>query len=204
MARTDSRAKSSRFDERLEGIYKTAVDVFFKNGYVGGTTSEITERVGLTQPALYYYVGGKSAFLVLICDRIGSMMQEGMTQAQAMDASPLEKLRYFIQRHVTVITTESKAFGVWVSEARHLPKKELKKVRDQEREYVEALTELIEAAQDDGSLRNTADPWLSARLLLGTMNWTYRWYHKQLEVDHLSESVLELLSPVRPRSRSRR
>lgn len=197
MKRSHTRTKSDRFDARLEEIYKTAVDVFFKNGYVGGTTSQITERVGLTQPALYYYVGGKNAFLVLICDRIGSMMMEGLRDAKKLDEPPLERLRHFIKRHLGVITSESKAFGVYVSESRYLPKNERNKVRDQEREYVAGLTELIAAAQKDKSVPSDVEPWLLARLILGMTNWSYRWYHKQVDMDAVTESVLVLLAPSR-------
>lgn len=182
------------FDERLERIYRTAIDVFSEYGYVAGTTSTIAAKVGLTQPALYHYADSKHAFLVLICQRIGDRMLEGMrrsTEDQAL--SPADRLRLFVRRHLEVIADEPAAFGIYVTESRHLERRALKTVREQEREYVGAFTSLVEEAQADGSASATIEPWLYARLALGSMNWTYRWYHGQVPLDDLIENVLRFL-----------
>lgn len=192
MAKTQAR-DAATFDERLERIYRTAIDVFSEFGYVAGTTSEIAARVGLTQPALYHYANSKHAFLVLICQRIGDRMLEGMRDATAIEGSPLMRLRLFVTRHLEVIADEPAAFGIYVTESRHLEQEALKVVREQERKYVGTFTSLIEEVQVDGAVPPMIEPWLYARLALGSMNWTYRWYHGQLPLGELIENILRFL-----------
>jgi len=189
----NARGPSAGFDDRLEQIYRVSIDVFSERGFVAGTTSQIANRVGLTQPALYHYVGGKHAFLVLICERIGSRLLEGMNDALAHEGSAVERLRRFVSRHLETITQESAAFGVYVNESRHLPDSDMARIRDQERDYVHAFTSLIEAAQAEGSLTSTLEPWMYGRLALGAMNWTHRWYHGQVPLDRLVEDFFQYL-----------
>lgn len=182
--------KRPDYTERREEIYRVSVEVFSEFGYVAGTTGEIARRAGLTQPALYHYVGAKHGFLVLICERVGGRFWEGMSEALALPGTARDRLSCFLTRHIESICNDVPAFQVYVTESRHLPSRERAAVREQEREYVNALASLIDESQRDGTYPRDLPPWLLSRFLLGAANWTFNWYHGQLTIEELTENVL--------------
>lgn len=51
-------------------------------------------------------------------------------------------------------------------------------VADAEDRYVGFVTRLVEEGQRDGSIRADADPRLVRMVVLGAVNWVYRWYRE--------------------------
>lgn len=192
--RKDFGTRTASYDLRREMLVQLAIDVFSRHGYVGGTTTEIAELAGLTQPALYHYVGGKGAFLEEICERVGSKLRGAMEHVLASDFEPGDRLREFIRGHTAVVLSEQAAFRIYVTEASHLPKAAREKLHADERWYQEKLTALAEAAAERGDLPATVPPWLVAQILLGASSWAYRWNRGQVTADELADAVLELLS----------
>ncbi|HWL44291.1 MAG TPA: TetR/AcrR family transcriptional regulator [Ilumatobacter sp.] len=180
--RSDSAADAAarpRYDGRREKIIELAVEVFATEGFKAGTTTEIARRAGLTQPAIYHYVGSKNALLVEICHRMGLHLQAVLDDVLARDElSSMERLRHFIDGYARAVMRDPGAMSVRATEARHLPAKMLKKIHAEERAYLSAIEQLVAAARDDGHLPADLDPWIATRALLGMMNWTYIWYGK--------------------------
>lgn len=168
-----------RYDSRREKIIEIAVDVFATDGFKAGTTTEIARRAGLTQPAIYHYVGSKNTLLVEICRRMGERLQAVLDDVLARkDLDAVERLRAFIDGYARCVMRDPGAMSVRATEARHLPPKMLKAIHAEERDYLAAIERLVAHARDDGHLPADLDAWIATRALLGMMNWTYIWYRR--------------------------
>ena len=86
-----------RYEARREQILQLAVEVFAESGFSAGTTTEIAKRAGLTQPALYHYVGSKEQLLAEIIHRMGAELSAVLESVLSRtELTPAERLATFI------------------------------------------------------------------------------------------------------------
>lgn len=188
--------RNSRHADRREQLINLAVEVFGEMGFNAGTTTEIARRAGLTQPALYHYVGSKEVLLAEICHRMGNHLKAVLDGVLAMeDVTPRERLAAFIDGYTRTVIKEAGAMSVRATEVRHLPTRIRNKIYAEEREYLQAVEKLVREARDDGALPADTDPWVTTRALLGMMNWTYIWYRSKGETTE-DETVKTLVNLV--------
>ncbi len=184
-----------RYDSRREKIIELAVEVFATEGFKAGTTTEIARRAGLTQPAIYHYVGSKNALLVEICHRMGLRLQAVLDDVLARDdLNAMERLRAFIDGYARAVMRDPGAMSVRATEARHLPSKMLKAIHAEERDYLATIERLVADARDEGHLPAALNPWIATRALLGMMNWTYIWYHS--DSGPSEDAVVDTISSI--------
>ena len=91
--------------QRREHIAQCAIRVFFEKGYKGATTRQLAKACGMSEGALYRYIGSKSDILHLICTRaLTSRPILERFRSELGDISPTESLcrcieRYFLMEH---------------------------------------------------------------------------------------------------------
>lgn len=59
-------SEESRFEQQRDRMLRAAADCFNQKGYSGTSLKDVANRLGLTDPALYYYVRSKEE-LVYLC-----------------------------------------------------------------------------------------------------------------------------------------
>jgi AcrR family transcriptional regulator len=183
------RAKTEGFAVRKNELMNIAIEVFSSKGYSAGTTFDIADRAGFTQPALYHYVGGKQTILDEICVRVGTLLRSAMDEVLELDITPTERLAAFIESFTRVVFTEREAFRVYVIEAGHLPKEAADRVRSEERRFHEDVTRIVREAVPDSA----EDPWLTAQVLVGAISWGFRWYREPLTPEVYAASMMSVL-----------
>lgn len=195
-ARSNGDAPGSRHADRREQLINLAVEVFGESGFNAGTTTEIARRAGLTQPALYHYVGSKEVLLAEICHRMGSHLNAVLESVlEGEDLTPTERLVRFIDGYTRTVINEAGAMSVRATEVRHLPTKIRNKIYEEERAYLHAVEKLVAGAREDGGLPDDVDPWVTTRALLGMMNWTYIWYRSKgvTSEDEIVDALVKLV-----------
>ena len=89
--------------ERRQHIMACAIKVFLRKGYRGATIREIAQACGMSEGAIYRYIGSKNDLLHLICvNRARST--EGLQKVldEAGDVSVSEALRACLRYHFVV------------------------------------------------------------------------------------------------------
>jgi AcrR family transcriptional regulator len=167
---------AAQHEQKRAEICRVAAAVFAERGFEGGTTTEIARRAGLSQPALYHYVGSKEMLLDAICMELGAKFRERLTAIQAQNGSAVDRLTAFIEGHVSVMVSELDSFRVYVNEARYLAPRRRKRIQLEEKEYVREVVSLVEDAQRAGAIAENLDPWLTTQLIFGMLGWMVRWY----------------------------
>src|SRR5271170_3002993 len=65
---TDPRSDiTSKWENRYREVLDAAAVAFAEKGYIGASTRDIAERLGIRAASLYYYVPSKEAALLAIC-----------------------------------------------------------------------------------------------------------------------------------------
>jgi AcrR family transcriptional regulator len=169
------RPLSPAHEERYRQILASAVEVFFARGYAAGTTKEIAERVNLTQPALYYYFGGKDDLLAAIALEVRDRLAAVFEKVESLGGPPEQRLRTLIVDYTAVIVTESRACAVYWDERKHITTDIAKQIQTSQRGFLDTLESLVVHAQRRKRMV-AGDPPVIAQAIIGMTSWTYRWY----------------------------
>src|ERR671938_364214 len=91
----------SRYYQKLEFILRTSARIFAEKGYHSTTMRDISRATGVSLAGLYHYCKSKDELLFLIQDHcFGRVLERLEDQIKKVD-DPFEKLRIFIENHLS-------------------------------------------------------------------------------------------------------
>ena len=90
----------TRFSQQRDRVLKAAAHCFNRKGYSGTSLKDVANMLGLTDPALYYYVKNKEELVYLCYVRAADVGREAMQQAVAEGGSGLEQARRYLRYHM--------------------------------------------------------------------------------------------------------
>jgi len=159
-----------------QDILEAAAQVFRQKGFHGASMNDIADAVNLQKASLYHHVSSKQEILFELLDQSLKLLLEQISAISAQNVSADKKLRSMIHAYLTILADNLDLAAVLLFEhralehrqhARHVPN----------RDKFESLWRDVIA---DGVRTKTFrcdDPALTARALLGLLNWTTTWYH---------------------------
>jgi TetR/AcrR family transcriptional regulator len=83
----------TRFSQQRDRVLKAAAHCFNRKGYSGTSLKDVANMLGLTDPALYYYVRNKEELVYLCYVRAADVGREAMERAVAEGGTGLEQAR---------------------------------------------------------------------------------------------------------------
>jgi AcrR family transcriptional regulator len=159
-------------------ILEGAAAVFGRRGFAAGTTKEIAAEVGLSQPAIYHYVGSKHDLLREIALYVDEEMTGALHRGLARAKDPAGQLRAVIEEFTDAVVRDRQSFSVYWQEIRSLPDDVRTSVSDDERAFVAAVARIVTALQKKGRL--PAGPAVVvAEAILSMPSWMYHWYRPE-------------------------
>ena len=150
-----------------ERIVAAAAEVFAESGYEGAALADIARRAGFTTGAIYGYFRGKAELLLEAVRTALRAQQDAALQATQVGIGD-GRLRFeAIAAHF--LGAESAASRALVLEAHVAARRDptvARMLREFQQERMQALTELIEAAQAAGEVRPGVDATATAALFM--------------------------------------
>jgi AcrR family transcriptional regulator len=156
-------------------ILDAAVQIFGQKGFHAASMQDIAVAVNLQKGSLYHYVSSKQEILVEVLDQSIKFLTDNMESVMQLDLPANEKLRLAMRVYLQEMLENQDKASVLLLEhrslepeyrARHIP------LRDKfERLWQELINEGVSQ-----SLFNCEDPAITARAILGVMNWAVTWY----------------------------
>jgi AcrR family transcriptional regulator len=178
-------------EHRLDDIVQAATTLFDRQGYRGTRLDDISDALGVTRAALYYYFENKERILELVCSRAMDS-GEAALEAASLIADPIARLEDFIGRFGTVMTSsESKVF---LRENSELATGFRGILLDRMRKVNRWVEQALQEAVDKGELRPDTDIILTTYSLLGAINWLSVWFRpgREQTASDLAKSILRL------------
>jgi len=209
----------SRHDQKLELILRTAARIFAEKSYHSTSMRDISRATGVSLAGLYHYCKSKEELLFLIQDHCFGRVLERLEERVKGVADPFEKLRTFIDNHLSFFAANMAEMKVLSHEAESLAgdlhqhvstKKERyakmarKILREiQERHVLEARlrgpqpgspAEVGKATIASTRANRQIDLTVATYALFGMMNWIYNWYDPsgKLSVNQLVDNITQL------------
>jgi AcrR family transcriptional regulator len=176
-----------------DDILISAAQIFGQKGFHATSMQDIADSVNLQKASLYHHFESKQEILLNLLDRALDLLIERITTVQTLPLPPEEKLREALRIYVQTLADYQDLAAVLLLEhrslepalqGRHLPRRD---------RFERLWRSLIQEGQDAGVFCCTP-PSLTARALLGVMNWTITWYRKDgpLSPGEIAEQFAEL------------
>ena len=157
-------------------IYEQAIRLFAERGFAGTSLQDIADALGITRPALYYYVKSKDELLAkLAADVAGGSAAQVTEAAGRPDLDAVGKIREIARLNVVRVATQPERFRLLIRSEADLPP-ELSRAYDASRRAVlKAVTGVIEDGIRAGVFR-PGDARVAALGVIGMCNWVAWWF----------------------------
>ncbi len=157
----------------LSTVLAASVEVFNERGYDGTSMEDLAARLGIGKSSIYHHVESKEALLGLALDRALDGLEQAATEVRDQSAPAIDRLELLLRRSVAVLV-ERLPYVTLLLRVRG--NSEVERTALTRRRRIDRLmTELVQEAVAEGSLRDDVDPTIVARLLFGTVNSLVEW-----------------------------
>lgn len=177
-----------------EDILEAAAQVFRQKGFHGASMQDIARAVSLQKASLYHHVSSKQEILLALLNRALELLLERISEISAQPVPADEKLRQMIRAYLQILAENTDLSAVLLFEHRSLERRQHAR-HVPNRDKFEALWRGVLEEGIAAGLFAREDPALTARAMLGIMNWTITWYHPDgpLEIHEIADHYSNLL-----------
>jgi AcrR family transcriptional regulator len=177
-----------------DDILEAAAQVFRQKGFHGASMANIAEAVNLQKASLYHHVSSKQEILFELLDRALELLLERISPIASLDLPADERLCRMIREYLQILAENTDLSAVLLFEhrslegrqhARHVPNRD--KFENLWRDVLRDGVRTRQFVCDDIPL--------SARAILGILNWTITWYRPNgsLTVEQIADHYSNLL-----------
>jgi AcrR family transcriptional regulator len=191
----DAQVHPTDWDRKRRQILDAAAEVFFARGFERGTTKEIAELVGLSQPSIYHYVGNKHVLLAEIARQVAGDFTTALDEALASRSEPPDQLRAIIYGFASTLAVNRKTFAVYWKELNSIPTDAAGPVERSQHEYVSRVDAVVSACQQSGALPAQHPTHVLTEGILGMLSWMHWWYRPdgRSTPDEVAEAFCDLI-----------
>ena len=159
-------------------ILDAAAQIFSQKGFHAASMQDIAEAVHLQKGSLYHHVNSKQEILVTLLDRALDMLIERMERVLVQPLSEDEKLCLAMETYLEGMLEHKELAAVLLLEHRNLDPKHAARHIPRRDRFEQLWRDLIQDGVDQQIFAQT-DPAMTARALLGVLNWTITWYQPE-------------------------
>jgi AcrR family transcriptional regulator len=171
------RGQARREGERRRAILDAASHVFLKKGVHGAGMRDIAAELGMAVGNLYYYFEDKQDLLAYVQEDALAGLLALASRVRELDLPAGARLHLLVVGHVVRLNDaeEGTPGSLAHLELELLSEPRRRAIQVLRDRYERQFRELLEEGMASGDFR-PADPGIGARLILGALNWTARWF----------------------------
>src|SRR5437762_261332 len=184
----------SRYDQKLEHILRTSAQIFADKSYHSTSMRDISRATRVSLAGLYHYCKSKEELLFLIQDHcFGRVLERFQERIESVD-DPFQKLRIFIDNHLSFFAANMAEMKVLSHEAESLEGDLHKHVSTKKERYAKMARKILREIQEQNGNGVAVDLTVATYSLFGMMNWIYNWYDPsgKLSVNQLVDNITRL------------
>lgn len=184
----------SRHDQKLELILRTSARIFAEKSYHSTSMRDISRATGVSLAGLYHYCKSKEELLFLIQDHCFGRVLQRLEQRVKETDDPFEKLRLFIDNHLSFFAANMAEMKVLSHEAESLAGDLHEHVSTKKEKYARLARKILREIQESQPAKARIDLTVATYALFGMMNWIYNWYDPsgKLSVNQLVDNITNL------------
>jgi AcrR family transcriptional regulator len=184
----------SRYDQKLEFILRTSARIFAEKSYHSTSMRDISRATGVSLAGLYHYCRSKEELLFLIQDNCFARVLERLEGRLRQTKDPFEKLRLFIENHLSFFAANMAEMKVLSHEATSLAGELHERVSGKKEKYTKLARRILSEISEQEHRPPAVDLTVATYALFGMMNWIYNWYDPRgkLSVEQIVQNITRL------------
>jgi TetR/AcrR family fatty acid metabolism transcriptional regulator len=168
-------------------ILEAAIKVFARQGFYQSTVAQIAREAGVADGTIYLYFKNKDDILVQFFDYRTKQVFDGFRAAVNQADNSLDKLRNLIRRHLMEFQQDRNMAVVYQVETHQNSRLAEDQIREMAQMYQDLVSEIVEAGQQEGSIRKDLYVSLVKRFILGAVDEVINtWLHSEKNYDLVS------------------
>lgn len=165
---------NEQFSLKRNALLREAARAFSARGYHETSLDDVARTLGVTKPALYYYVKNKGEILYECHVISHDLGDQALAYAEANGRNGRERVVLLARRYIELITGELGSFGV-LGEFDALEPDKRAAIAARRDAFDGRFRDMIAEGRRDGSVRDI-DPKLTVFFFMGAVNWMTRWF----------------------------
>lgn len=161
---------------RAAEVLDAAARVFARRGYTAATVQDVADELGILKGSLYYYISSKEELLFRLILELHDEVDELLAGVAELDAPPIDRLRAYVERQLDWNVRNLVRVAVYYNDLDLLGPDHRSEVVLRRKAHEDFLTEVIRAAQSDGTSSSTIEAELLSNLVFACLIWPYRWF----------------------------
>jgi AcrR family transcriptional regulator len=162
--------------DRKEQILRTAVQLFYEQGFAETTMQDIGRAVGLLKGSLYHHIRSKEQLLFEILRDLHSTSLALIDQIDYDSNAPLEQLDIFLRGLTVHGGRNAIRLTIFFRDFRYLSDNQQREIISEREIYNHAVRRLIAKAQHLGQVHAAIDSKLAAIIALDVCAGVHQWY----------------------------
>ena len=186
-------SRDQLFQLKRNALLREAARAFSARGYHDTSLDDVAKMLGVTKPALYYYVKNKQEIL-FECHMLAQDLGEvALAQAKEEGKNGRERIVLVCRKYIELITGELGSFAV-LSEYSALDPKNRATIGSRRDGFQKAFSQLVKDGIEDGSIRDV-DPRMTVFFFMGAINWMTQWFRPEgsLSGEDIARQFADLL-----------
>ena len=168
-------------------ILEAAVKVFARQGFYQSTIAQIAREAGVADGTIYLYFKNKDDILVNFFQYKTKQVFERFRAEVNQAESSLDKLRNLIRRHLAEFQRDRDMAILYQVGTHQIDRLAEDQIREMSKMYQDLISEIVEAGQQEGSIRKDLYVGLVKRFILGGVDEVINtWLHSEREYDLVS------------------
>ncbi len=183
-------ARSGRPGHDQQSVLTIAVETFNEFGYDATSVGTLAARLGTSKSAIYHHFTSKEEVLHRALEHALGGLEAILEDPRATTGGADERLRFVVGDAVRVLCERLPYVTLLLRLRGNTPIE--RNALDRRREFTNAVSDLVEAARNEGTLRSDIDARTTSRLLFGMVNSIVEWYRPggPITPDMLASDVL--------------
>lgn len=163
---------TARWASRHKEVVDAAATAFAEKGFVGASTRDIADRLGIRAASLYYYLPSKDAALAAVCEWGVQDFIENLRGILARPEPAADKVRAAVANHLAPLRSRPAAdyIRVFLRHRHELPDGPRQAVARLAAQYQSLIEQIFAEGLSSGEFRSDLDPKLATLALLGLCN----------------------------------
>lgn len=158
-----------------ETILEAAAQIFSQRGFHAASMQDIAHAVNLQKASLYHHVASKQELLVELLDKALDLMIDELTGVLSQSLPVAQRLHLAVAAYLNLLAEHRNLAAVLLLEYRSLDLEYRARHQPRRDRFEYLWRNLIEEGVQNGEFCCT-DSAMTARALLGALNWFITWY----------------------------
>lgn len=174
-----------------EAIIEEATNLFYEFGYGRTSIRDVTGRLNIPNPSIYYYFKNKEHLLFEVIESSGLDVINALETVINQVDDPLDKLANMVYRHLYLVIKKRKKHKVFIEEGYHLSGKLAERITFLNRKIYNLYYYQIKILGERDLLK-TKECSVVTFMILGIINWAYRWFREdgRLSLEQLVDIII--------------